>query len=91
MSRNRILIIDDEEVLQDVLTDLLSGEGFGRLLSEEAWGTGALVDSLLSTLDFTVNYDQIFGGEAGDQPEMGAFQASIDARGISVYLNVTDI
>ena len=28
MSRNRILIIDDEEVLQDVLTDLLQREGF---------------------------------------------------------------
>ncbi len=28
MSRNRILIIDDEEVLQDVLTDLLTQEGF---------------------------------------------------------------
>lgn len=75
--------------VQDVALD--SGTGIGRLLSEDAWGTGALVDALLSTLDFTINYDQIFGGEAGSQPEMGAFQANIDARGISVYLNVADL
>ncbi|HUX07821.1 MAG TPA: sigma-54 dependent transcriptional regulator [Acidobacteriota bacterium] len=28
MAENRILIIDDEEIMQDVLSDLLSGEGF---------------------------------------------------------------
>lgn len=72
--------------VQDV--DVVGGEGVGRLFTEEAWGTGALVNSLLNTLEFTVNYDQIFGGEVGSQPEMGAFQANIDGRGISVYLNV---
>lgn len=75
--------------IRDVAVD--SGQGFGRFLSEDAWGSGALVDSLLSTLEFTVNYDQIFGGETEEQPEMGAFQANIDARGISVYLNVADL
>jgi hypothetical protein len=38
----------------------------------------------------TINYDQIFGGERTEQAEMGAFQANIDARGITVYLNVVD-
>ncbi len=34
MSRNRILIIDDEEVLQDVLTDLLTQEGFETISAQ---------------------------------------------------------
>ncbi len=72
--------------VQDV--DVTGGQGIGELLSSDTWGTGALVDGLLDTLQFTVNYDQIFGGEAASQPEMGAFQANIDARGISVYLNI---
>lgn len=75
--------------VQDVA--VTGGEGVGQLFSNDAWGTGVLVDSLLDTLQFTVNYDQIFGGETGEQPEMGAFQANIDARGISVYLNVADL
>jgi hypothetical protein len=75
--------------VQDV--SITDGQGIGQLLTNDNWGTGALVDGLLDTLQFTVNYDQIFGGEAQEQPEMGAFQANIDARGISVYLNVTDI
>ena len=75
--------------VQDV--SVTDGQGVGQLLTNDNWGTGALVDGLLDTLQFTVNYDQIFGGEAQEQPEMGAFQANIDARGISVYLNVADL
>jgi hypothetical protein len=75
--------------VQDVA--VTGGQGVGQLFSNDSWGTGVLVDSLLDTLQFTVNYDQIFGGETGEQPEMGAFQANIDARGISVYLNVADL
>lgn len=74
--------------VQDVAVS--DGQGIGELLTND-WATGALVDGLLDTLQFTINYDQIFGGEAQEQPEMGAFQANIDARGISVYLNVMDI
>ena len=50
--------------------------------------TGPLVDKLLSTLEVTVNYDQIFGGEAAEQTQMAPFQANIDGRGVSVYFNL---
>lgn len=75
--------------VQDIA--ITGGQGVGRVFDQDTWGTGALVSSLLSTLEFTVNYDQIFGGETGEQPEMGAFRASIDARGIAVYLNIADL
>ncbi|MCB9521456.1 MAG: hypothetical protein H6700_02930 [Myxococcales bacterium] len=68
-----------------------SGEGVGRLLSQDAWGTGPLVNALLDTLQFTVNYDQMFAGERGESPEMGTFQANIDARGVSVFFNIADL
>lgn len=72
--------------VQDIaITD---GDGIGSLFTQDAWGTGPLVDQLLSTLEFTVNYDQVFGGEAGEQSEMAPFQANIDGRGISVYFNL---
>ncbi len=64
------------------------GQGAGSLFGASDWVTSQFVDAMLSTLDFTVNYDQVFGGEAGDQAQMGAFRASIDARGVGVYLNV---
>jgi hypothetical protein len=73
--------------VQDV--EITGGQGFGSLLGN-SWAGGELLNSLLSTLDITVNYDQIFGGERAEQAEMGTFQANIDARGISVYLNIID-
>ena len=73
--------------VQDV--EITGGRGFGSLLGN-SWAGGELLNSLLSTLDITVNYDQIFGGERAEQAEMGTFQANIDARGITVYLNIID-
>ncbi len=75
-----------EMTVQDVQIE--SGEGIGQLLSQDAWGTGPLVNQLLSTLEFTINYDQVFGGEAAESPEMAPFQFSIDGRGISVFFNL---
>lgn len=66
----------------------VDGQGIGSLLGQGDWIASTFINSLLTTLDFTVNYDQVFGGEAGEQPEMGTFRASIDSRGIGVYLNV---
>lgn len=67
---------------------ITDGQGLGSLFSEDSWLTGPFVDQLLTTLDFTVNYDQIFGGEALEQGDMSAFQANIDARGVSVFFNL---
>lgn len=67
---------------------ITDGDGIGSLFSEDNWLTGPLVDQLLTTLDFTVNYDQVFGGEMLEQGGMNAFQANIDARGVSVFLNL---
>jgi hypothetical protein len=72
--------------VQDV--SITDGEGVGSLFSQDAWLTGPLVDKLLSTLEVTVNYDQIFGGEAAEQTQMAPFQANIDGRGVSVYFNL---
>lgn len=72
--------------VQDV--EITGGEGFGSLLNADSWAGGEFINSLVSTLDITVNYDQIFGGETGDAAEMGAFSFNIDGRGITVYLNV---
>ena len=73
--------------VQDV--EITGGRGFGSLLGN-SWAGGELLNSLLSTLDITVNYNQIFGGERAEQAEMGTFQANIDARGITVYLNIIE-
>jgi hypothetical protein len=74
--------------VQDV--EITGGEGFGSLLNADTWAGGEFINSLVNTLDITVNYDQIFGGETGDEAEMGAFAFNIDGRGISVYLNVLE-
>lgn len=71
--------------VQDV--QIADGQGFGSLFTND-WVAGSFMDSLLTTLDFTVNYDQVFGGEVEEQSQMGAFQANIDGRGVSVFLNV---
>lgn len=68
--------------------EFVGGEGAGQLFGATDWIASQFLDSLTNTLEFTVNYDQVFGGEAQEQPEMGAFRASIDSRGIGVYLNV---
>lgn len=72
--------------VQDV--EVTDGDGIGSLFAQDAWGTGPLVDQLLSTLEFTINYDQVFGGEQAAQSEMAPFQANIDGRGVSVYFNL---
>lgn len=75
--------------VQDVA--VTGGEGVGQLFTQADWLTGGFVNALVDTLDVTVNYDQVFGGEAGATPEMGAFAFNIDGRGVSVYLNVLDL
>lgn len=74
--------------VQDV--DITDGQGIGSLFTNDAWGASGFVDSLVETLDFTVNYDQVFGGEQAEQPTMAPIQFNIDGRGLSVFLNVVD-
>jgi hypothetical protein len=74
--------------IQDV--EITGGEGFGSLLNADSWAGGQFIDSLVDTLNITINYDQIFGGEEGSPAEMGPFQFNIDSRGVSVYLNVLE-
>jgi len=74
--------------VQDV--QIVDGQGAGQLLSNSDWIASGFVNSLLDTLDFTVNYDQVFGGEVQSQAPMSAFRATIDAQGISVFLNIVD-
>jgi hypothetical protein len=74
--------------VQDV--EITGGEGFGSLLNADSWAGGQFIDSLVDTLNITINYDQIFGGEEGSPAEMGPFQFNIDSRGVSVYLNVLE-
>lgn len=68
--------------------EFVGGQGAGQLFGASDWVASQFLDSLTNTLEFTVNYDQVFGGEAQQQPEMGAFAFNIDSRGIGVYLNV---
>lgn len=70
--------------------EITNTRGTGQILEAADQLAGGFIDSLVSTLEVTVNYDQVFGGEAGQQSDMETFQANIDGRGVSLFLNVLD-
>lgn len=65
--------------------------GIGQIFTQTDTLTNGLLTSVVDTLDLTVNYDKIFGGESETQSRMGPVRATIDSRGISVFLNVLDL
>ena len=70
--------------------EITNTRGTGQILEAADQLAGGFIDSLVSTLEVTVNYDQVFGGEAEQQSDMETFQANIDGRGVSLFLNVLD-
>ncbi len=66
---------------------ITEGEGVGLVLSESDWLVSTLINELLRTMEITINYDQMFGGELGSDAGMGAVQFNIDGRGITLYFN----
>jgi hypothetical protein len=69
---------------------ITDGEGVGLVLSESDWLVSTLVNALLETMEITINYDQMFGGEEGEQAGMGAVQFNIDGRGLTLYFNLLE-
>ncbi len=67
-----------------------NGTGAGMLLSSSSWVTSGFISSLTNVLETTINYDQLFGGEAEAQTEMGAFEASVDGAGITAFFNLVN-
>ena len=67
-----------------------NGTGAGMLLTSGSWLTSGFMSSLTNVLETTINYDQIFGGEAEEQADMGAFEASIDGAGITAFFNLVN-
>ncbi|TVQ95588.1 MAG: hypothetical protein EA398_17575 [Deltaproteobacteria bacterium] len=50
--------------------------------------SGGLMDTVLNTLDLTVNYDGLLVGEAENTMPVETLQASIDGRGLRVFFNL---
>ena len=69
---------------------ITEGEGFGLVFSENDWLIGGMMNALLDTMQVTVNYDQVFGGEQGTQPTMDPVQFNIDGRGLTLYFNMLE-
>ena len=67
-----------------------NGVGSGMLLSSNNWIASGFMESLTNVLETTINYDQIFSGEAEDQASMGAFNASVNSSGITAFFNLLD-
>jgi len=69
---------------------ITEGEGFGLVFSENDWLISGMMNALLDTMQITVNYDQVFGGEQGTQPTMDPVQFNIDGRGLTLYFNMLE-
>ncbi len=67
--------------------EISEGDGIGLVLSENDWLISGMMNALLDTMRITVNYDQVFGGEAGTQPEMDPVTFTINGRGVQLYFN----
>ncbi|MBN1945339.1 MAG: hypothetical protein JW797_06650 [Bradymonadales bacterium] len=74
--------------LQDV--EVTGSRGSGQILARADELAGGFLDALLAHLAVTVNYDQIFGGQRSEQPQMQTFQFGVDGRGLSLYLDLLD-
>lgn len=62
--------------------------GAARLLDTSDQLTGGLLSGLLDTLDFTINYDGLQAGEAGNDPALQTVGARVDASGVRVALRL---
>ncbi len=67
--------------------EISEGEGIGLVLSENDWLISGMMNALLDTMRITVNYDQVFGGEAASQPGMAPVTFAINGRGVQLYFN----
>ena len=67
--------------------EISEGDGIGLVLSENDWLISGMMNALLDTMRITVNYDQVFGGEAATQPEMDPVTFAINGRGVQLYFN----
>ena len=72
--------------LSDVAVD--QGSGTGVILQQSDQLAGRFLETLAEKMSVTANYREIFGGELREQPSVETFRASLDARGITVYLDL---
>ena len=72
--------VDDVEVR--------SGTGSGVLLEYGAAMAGDFLDRVIETMQVTVNYDEVFSGEAESDTELETFEATLDDQGFTLLLSV---
>lgn len=75
--------------LRDV--EVSNSRGAGQLLQTADSLAGSFLDSLLETLSVTINYGDITAGEAGSEPAFDTFSFGVDARGVTLYLDLLPI
>ena len=92
ISSNLAFQVDSSNVTIDVSNlRVTDGEGVGEFFAEASWLAGDFLDALTDQLSLTVNYrDFAVEGDGGKVvPE--ANSATINGRGMSVYLDLTTI
>jgi hypothetical protein len=70
--------------------EVSGGRGSGQLLERADQLAGGFLDALVDTLEVTVNYDEIFGGERGGRADVETFEFLVDGGGVRLYLDLVD-